>query len=467
MGKFGTIFKEMKVQSGVITICLLVCCWMLLVRPAIFTRQEAEIASVCLMTISLWATGVIPPHLTSLCFFLVCLVFSLARPETVFSGFTSSAVWLIFGGLVIGAAITTTGLGRRVGRWIAARLHGSYLKIITGLVAGSICFSFLMPSAMGRVVLLIPIAIAIADYFGFEKGRRGRTGIVLAVIVGSFLPAFSILPANVPNMVLIGMSEKLYHISLFYGPYLLLHFPVLGLLKGLVIILLIVKLFPDTPEINDSPEKEGAGGLTRDEKILTLTLLALLILWMTDFIHHVSPAWVALAGAIFLMFPGVAIVDKKTFNQKINWASIIFVAGIIGLGSVINESGTGHRIASHIIALLPLEPGHSFINFISLSLAAAVTAVATTLPAMPAVFTQFSDILANASGFSLHGVINLQVLGFSTVLFPYQAPPIVVGIQLSEERFASAAKLCFALALITLLILFPLDYLWWRIIGVL
>ncbi len=456
----------MRLQLSVLVASAIVCLGMLVHPPSMFTMEQAEVAAVCLMTISLWATGLLPPHLTSLCFFLICLVFSISRPEVVFSGFTSSAIWLIFGGLVIGAAITSTGLGKRVGGWIAVRLHGSYLKIIAGLVLGGTFFSFLMPSAMGRVVLLIPIAIAIADYFGFEKGRKGRTGVVLAVILGSFLPAFAILPANVPNMVLIGMSEKLYHVSLFYGPYLFLHFPVLGFLKAVAIIILIVWLFPDEPSIGHDRKEDLAEGLSRKERVLSFTLLVLLILWMTDFVHHLSPAWVALAGAVFLMFPGISIVDKKMFNQKVNWASIIFVAGIIGLGAVINDSGTGHRLAKQIISILPLAPGHSFSNFISLSLAATATGVATTLPAMPAVFTQFSDMLAKASGFPLHGVINLQVLGFSTVLFPYQAPPIVVGMQLSGENFASAAKICLVLAFFTIFLLFPLDYLWWHVVGV-
>ncbi len=457
--------KIMKIQLTAIAVALAFSLWMLISPPSIFSLEQTRVAALCLVTISTWATGIIPQHITSLCFFLVCLIFSLARPSVVFSGFTSSAVWLIFGGLVLGSAITSTGLGKRVGSWIAYHLHGTYLKIIGGLVAGGICFSFLMPSAMSRVVLLIPIAIAIADYFGFTKGRNGRIGIVLAVILGSFLPAFAILPANVPNMVLIGISENLYHISLLYGPYLFLHFPVLGLIKAVFIVLLIVKLYPDRPTIRKTRSNLASSHLSRDERLLSITLLTLLFLWITDFLHHVSPAWIALAGAIFLMFPGIAIVDKKMFNQKINWASIIFVAGILGLGAVINQTGTGHRLAQKIIALLPLVPGHNFSNFISLSLAASATGVATTLPAMPAVFTQFSDGLAHASGLPIKSIIAIQVLGFSTVFFPYQAPPIVVGMQLSGEGFSHAAKICLLLAGITIVLLFPLDYLWWKALG--
>ncbi len=52
----------------------------------------------------------------------------------------------------------------------------------------------------------------------------------------------------------------------------------------------------------------------------------------------------------------------------------------------------------------------------------------------------------------------LQVPGFSTPLLPYQAPPLIVAMQLAHLRSAEAIKLVGA-------ILLPLDYLWWRALG--
>lgn len=114
-----------------------------------------------------------------------------------------------------------------------------------------------MPSAMGRVILLVPIALSIASHLGFFKGSPGRIGIVLALLLGSFIPAFSILTANVPNIILAGMAESEFGYTLLYGPYLLLHFPVLGLLKALLTGWIVGRLFDDQPDKNrldDLPE---------------------------------------------------------------------------------------------------------------------------------------------------------------------------------------------------------------------
>lgn len=359
----------------------------------------------------------------------------------------------------------STGLGKRMADWAATLLHGSYLKIIAGLVTAGVLFSFLMPSAMGRVVLLTPIALSIATHFGFKNGAKGRTGICLAVILGTFIPAFGILPANVPNMVLIGMAETQYQLSLLYGPYLLLHFPVLTFLKAILIVGLIVWLYPDTPQETEKKNEQETLHWTQQEIILAIALLLMLVLWMTDFIHHISPAWIALSGAVFLLFPGINIVSKKQFNQNINWASIFFIAGILGLGGMISSSGLGDTLAGKIISLLPLGENQNFTNYASISFAATITGIATTLPGVPAVFTPLSESIAQTTDLPITTILMMQVIGFSTTIFPYQAPPIVIGMQLSGEKFSSAAKICALLALITALFLLPLNYFWWKILG--
>lgn len=457
--------ETVNLRSLVSKLSVVAAATLLLFPPEILSPLEVKAAALMLVTIGFWATSIIPEHITALLFFLLAMLFSISPPDVVFAGFASAAVWLVFGGLVIGVAISSTGLGKRVATRVALQLEGEYPKIIGGLVLVGILFSFIMPSAMGRVVLLTPIAIAIADHFGFYKGSKGRTGVLLATIMGSYMSAFAILPANVPNMVLIGMAETQYDISPLYGSYFLLHFPVLGLLKAFLVVGLILWFYPDEPNISANPAMSEKDEMSCNEYLLSSILLALLALWMTDFAHHVSPAWVTLGGAIFLLFPGVEIVTKQQFNQKINWSSLFFVAGILGLGGVINNTGLGHTLARQLLSLLPLSMHNDFLNFSSIAFASTVTGIVTTLPGVPAVFTPLSEGISQTTGMSLQTVIMMQVLGFSTPILPYQAPPIIVGMQLAGEKLFSAIKLCSVLAAFTLLFLLPLNYVWWKVIG--
>ncbi|MCW8932121.1 MAG: SLC13 family permease [Gammaproteobacteria bacterium] len=437
----------------------------LFLSSSFLTEYELKISVLLMFVISCWATGVIPEHITALLFFFSSIIFSLAPTEVVFSGFTSAVFWLVFSGLIIGIAINETGLGKRFANKIVKHIEGSYLRIISGMVVIGVIFSFLMPSAMGRIVLLIPIALGIADHFGFSPGSNGRTAIILAMIFGTFIPAFGILPANVANMILVGLADNQLEISFLYGEYFLLHFPILGLLKAVIIILLLVWIYPDSPPSKQYRELSSDRLLSKDESILLTLIALLLILWGSDFLHHISPAWVAMGGAIFLLFPGINIVNQKNFQEKININSLLFVAAILGFGGVINSSGFGDVLAQSFLSTLSLEKGDNFFNFILLSFVAAILAFITTLPGVPTVLTPLSTQLSQATGLPLESVLMTQVIGFSTVIFPYQAPPILVGLQMAGENISIAIKFCLWLTFLSLVILIPINYIWWKYLN--
>ena len=437
-----------------------------LVLPKWFSWEIAKSAALVTMTIGLWATGILPGYLTALLFFAVAMLFQAAPADIIFSGFQSAALWLVFAGLILGVAIQESALGERMATRVVQRLGDSYTGIIAGLVLIGVMLGFLMPSSLGRVVLLVPIAVAIADRCGFQVGSNGRTGIVFAAAFGSHVPTFAILPSNVPNMILAGASESLYHVILSYGQYLLLHFPVLGLLKSVAIIVLILVQYPDKPNL-DRASAPDLSPMSSGERRLAIILFATLGLWMTDGLHHISPAWVGLAAAMVCMMPGVGLVSSRSFSQRVNFASLFYVAGIIGLGSFVAHSGLGKLMAQLSFSVLPLKPGAIVQNFASLTGLAALLGIVTTLPGTPAVLTPLAGDIAQASGFPLVSVLMTQVLGFSTVLLPYESAPLVVAVQLGKLSIVQALKLCLSLSVVTFLLLMPLDFLWWRLLGML
>lgn len=420
------------------------------------------IPGLILLIIGLLATSAIPEYLTALIFFALAMVFALAPAEVVFAGFESAALWLIFGGLVLGVAIHTTGLGARLAHRLAPVFGTSYTGVIFGILLSALAFGFLMPSSVGRVVLLMPITLALAKRLGFGTDSRGHKGMVLAAGLGCFLPAFGILPANVPNVVLLGIAEKLYDAPLTYGHWLLLHFPVLGLLKAAVIGGLIVALFPARP--GAEAREPAPGPMTAAERRLTVVLCLALAGWMTDFWHGISPAWISLSAAVVVMFPGFGLFGPRDF-AKIDFAPIVYAAGVLGLGALIAYSGWGEHLGAAIAQIPSLGPDQAFGNFATLVAAGIGVGLGSTLPGVPAVMTPLAADLAEATGLTVQTVLMLQVPAFSTPLLPYQTPPLIVALQIAHMRSAEAIKLVFAIALVTLALLLPLDYLWWRLLG--
>jgi anion transporter len=415
------------------------------------------------LTIGLWASGWIAEYLTALIFFALAMVFGIAPAATVFSGFASSAFWLVLSGFVIGIAIRKTGLAERAARALTARLSGSYPQLVAGVVLLTYALAFVMPSNMGRIAVLMPIVLAVADRAGLPPGSRGRIGLALAVGFGTFMLSVSILPANVPNLVLAGSVEATYGIRLTYLPYFLLQAPVLGVLKGIALVGCLCLLFGDRPR--RAVPTDRAGPLSADEKRLALLLGVTLLFWLTDSLHGISPAWIGLASACVCLLPRVGFVTQEEFAAGVNFRTCLYIAGILGMAATVTRSGLGELVGHALAGVAPLDPARPFQSFAALVGISTLLNFVVTSNGVPALFTPLAGTLAAASGLKLMTVLMIQVIGFSTTILPYQAAPIVVALQLGGVAPGPATRLCLLLAAITLAVLAPLDFLWFRVLG--
>lgn len=421
---------------------------------------------LCGLAIAAWATGFLPEHITALLFFVLLLLFQIAPPEVVFSGFTTGAFWLVFSGLIIGAAIQHTGLGKKVTQSLLAlpgRASSSYPVAVSLLVLIGTMMCFMMPSSVGRVVLLVPVALLIAARLGFHEGTKGRIGLVMAATLGAYLPSAGILPSNIPNMILDASAQRLYGISFTYSDYFVANFPIAGLMRALFIIVAVCVVFPARGQaITAAIEPQT---LTRDSRRLAALLTISVALWATDSIHHISPAWIGLAAAVICLLPKVAFISADSFNQSVSFRALLHIAGIIGLGAVVANSGLGLPLGRALVAVAPFQVGHELWNFFIVTSLSVLVCVLTTTPGLPAVLTPLAPSLAHASGLPLIIILLAQVIGFSTMLFPFQSAPIVIAMHMGGLRTRDVTLMLLIVAAATLFLLTPLTYLWWSSLG--
>ncbi len=422
-------------------------------------------AALAVFCIGMWATAAVPEYWTALMFFLIAMLSGIAPAQAVFSGFYSSTFWLLFGGIILGVSIRYTGLGKRMAAVLAGMLGMRYSTVIAGVTGFSLALAFVMPSSIGRIVLLLPIVIALADHMGYGKGSSGRTGMILAAAFGTCLPAFTILPANAPNMILAGMAETLYGARISYWSYLAIHFPVLGLLKAGVLVVLILKMFPDGDPQRQPEVPADLPGMSPAERRLTMVLGLCLALWLTDTLHHISPGWIALAAGLYCLWPGSGLTSKKCINEDVNYASLFFVAGILGLGTVLSSTGLGEVVVDNLSGLAGFQADRPFWNVAMLTGISTLVAMITNLPGVPAIMTPVAENLAALTGLPLTTVLMTQVLAFSNVFLPYQAPPLITAMQLGDLSTGAVVRLCLVMFAIGALVLMPLDLLWWYALG--
>jgi di/tricarboxylate transporter len=435
----------------------------LLFPPVPLEPAARGTAALVIATLGLWASGLVAEYFSSLLFLFIAAVFVLAPIPVVFSGFHSPANWTVLGGLFIGAAVRLTGLGARFAELLSRRFDTRYAVMVFGMMTIGVTLALLMPSAMARLAVLCPITVAFAARVGFEPGSRGHAGLCIAMAYGTTAPAAGILPANVPNLVFMGTSEAVHGVSTVYGEYFLLHFPVLGLLKALMIVPVIVWMFPAVPR--RVRESAAPVPMSPAEGRLAVILVLALAAWMTDTVHHVSPAWVALAAAVACMLPGIGVLPANVFAGEVNLNPFIFTAAILGVGTLVSHVGLGELLGRELIDVVGYAPGggiHAFVATIGIDM---ILGLFVMLPGIPAIMVPLSDGVAVASGLPIETVLMMHPVGHSTIFLPYQMPPLILAATLASIRMGDFTRFTIAMGFLSVIVLLPLDLLWWLALG--
>tara|TARA_R110000868_G_scaffold39376_4_gene137109 strand:- start:25963 stop:27351 length:1389 start_codon:yes stop_codon:yes gene_type:complete len=425
--------------------------------------EMMRVAAVVLISISLWATSVLPEYFTALIFFFLAMVLTDSGAPTVFSGFHSAAVWMIFGGLIFGASVQETGFGKTLASGLLRFFPRSYLGILAGITVVGAVLGFLIPSNTGRIVIMMPIFMALADQVGFAPGSKGRAGFAMAVAGGSVYPGLAILPAAVPNLGWLGAVESIHGIKVTYGEYLIANFPSLGIVSIIAIPLICRFLFPD--RIGEHATNIEAAESSAAQTRLVLVLTAALGLWLTDFAHGISPAWIALGASVLCMMPRVGIVPPSLMVGKVSYAPWFFVAGVIGMGAVVAKAGLGTYISAALFEIVPLTQGHDLLNFAIVSAVGMAMSIVTTVPGQPAIMTTLAADIAASTGWPLMTVLMTQPISWAMSIFAYQFPPIVLAAYLGGISMRRVARLLLSMCALAWLVMMPVQYVWWRLIG--
>lgn len=422
-----------------------------------------HVAAVVFFTMTLLATSLLSEYVTALLFFLLATLLGIAPTSVIFSGFASNTLWLVFGGLIVAEAVNSTGLGKRAAAMVIGHFRLSYALLITITVVFSTVLAFVMPATLSRILLLLPVFGAVAEHAGLPRGSKGHDGVCLAAIMSTYQCGTAVLPANAPNLVLAGASEALYGVQLTYTEYLFVQFPVMGLIKAMVIAVLACWLMKEpTRPIKEAYVRQP---MRPEEWRLTAILMAALILWSTDIVHGIQPGWVALAAGVACLLPTIGVMSPTVLNEKIRLGSFFYIAAILGLGAVLFESGLAKEMGAALHSLLHLETGNDFLNFMALTLLSSSVGLVTTNPVQAALLAPLASQFSEASGWPIKAGLMTIAVGFTTLILPYQVPPVMVGLQAAGLSLRTTLRFTIPLAAISVIVLLPLDYAWWQLIG--
>ena len=89
----------------------------------------------------------------------------------------------------------------------------------------------------------------------------------------------------------------------------------------------------------------------------------------------------------------------------------------------------------------------------------------TTGPALPALMVPLAQTMSDSSGMDLFSVLMIQVIGLTSVVFPYQVPPLAISLTLCQISAAQLTKGLVLLLIVSLVIIAPINFLFWQYLG--
>lgn len=432
-------------------------------EPQGFPPSALPTAAAIVLFFTFWLTKLVPDNLAALLLFVFAGVVVELPLEIVFSGFQSPAVWLIFGGLIISAAIQHSELGERVARVVIRFAPRNYAGLTYGLFLSGVALTLILPTAVGRMVLLVPIAMAVASRAGLEPGSRGHDGLVLSAALSALLPAYAFLPSTAPNVILLGAAQNTYGVDFTYFRFWLVNFPVLIAATIIVLPGLIVALFREEADFsNNSGSREP---LTTPQRRTAAILMVTLALWATDALHGISPTWVALGCAAALILPAAGALNGASILQDANTGAWLLIAAMVSLGAMGKFTGLDDSVGRTLVNALPFARGEPILNFGLMVAVGVMTGLCLTTLAAPVIMTGLAQYLAAATGWSLEAVLFAQIPTWVFFPLPHQTPILIIGMVMAGVSFGRVVALLCTFTTIGFSAIVPLHFLWLQALG--
>ncbi len=432
------------------------------------TAVQQRALGIALFALISWSAQPIPIEISSLAVLLLLPASGLLDFAATFAPFAQPTIWLVFSGMVLSLLLSATGLGDQLAQRIQPMIAGGgQWRVLIGLHVLALASSFLVPSGVVRVLLLMPIGISLTQAVapsGGEATRRWGAAITLSLVCGTYFGGCGVLTGSVPNLVVIGQLEAVTGRVVFWGEWLRWMFPVIGAARTVLclgIVWAVAGRHLPAPAISipqKSPPLEPA------QRRALFLLLSGVCLWATDPIHEMPPVYVGLFLVLMSILPGWGPLNL-TRLREINFPLYFYIAALFGMGAALDLSGVNGRVIDTVLQWLPNAGNHWFTACLAITAAALPLDFLMDIAAVGAVVTP--SLIEVGQGYGLTPIASAMSVAMATslVFLPYQAAPFMVALTYRRVALRQMVLTMFILSTLSLLILCPLNVLYWKITG--
>jgi sodium-dependent dicarboxylate transporter 2/3/5 len=303
-----------------------------------------------------WATGAIPVGVTALLVGALMYFFGVLPPNMVAAAYAKDAVIFIFGVLAISAAISKTGLDRRIGILLLGTSSNLFRLAFIFCPLLAVTAAFLSEHAL--VAFLAPVFMLVYSgairAAGVKRDRNLAVMLILMVCFVANIGGPGSPAAGGRNAVMIGILAD-YGLAPSFGQWVKYGLPFVPVM-AITISCYFFLTFRRKIKIKDlnvaaevKRESEKIGKMTRDEYRTAAVLILLIILWST-----VSGRF-GMGGPVLLciiLLNIMGILRWRDINH-IHWDVVALYASACAMGAGLAYTGAALWLADGFVAALP------------------------------------------------------------------------------------------------------------------
>ena len=391
-------------------------------------------------------------------------------------GFSNTAWALVGAALFLSAAMTKTGLDKRIALVVMSKVGTKSSRILMGVIFLGFLLSFFIPSTTARVACMVPIVMGVIVALKVPLKSRFAGALMIAVAQADSLWNVGVKTAAAQNMVAIGFIEKQLGVTISWLEWFIAAAPFSALMSVALYFVLSRMMPPEQVEFSGGQEtmlKELAalGPMRPEEKKLMFISLVLLFFWATEkLVHNLDTSTTTIVAIMLMFLPGIGIMSWEDCEKRIPWGTLLLFGIGISLGSAILSTKAGAWLANYIVIIFGLQTAAAigvlailaaFLIIIHLGFASATGLAAAMIPIVIAVLQNIKTPGINVVGMTM---ILQYVISFGFIL-PVNAPQNMIAYGTGTFEVRDFVRTGIPLTIIAYLLILAMGMTYWRFLG--
>lgn len=395
-----------------------------------------------------------------------------------FSGISASGTVLVGAAMFLAAAMTNTGLDKRIALTILSKVGSKTNRIVAGMIFVGFVLAFFVPSTTARVGCIVPIVLGIIAAFNLPIQSRFSALLMVATIHAASIWNIGIKTAAAQNMVALGFIEKEFGSGITWLHWFVTAAPYAAIMSVILYFICIKMLPAEINEVKGGDEtvkkamRELGSMQPKEKKLLVISIL-LIFFWVTEKILHPVSTTASTVIAITLMFlPGINIMTWKEAQAKVSWGTLVLFGIGISMGSALLNTKAAMWLANQLVTELGLVSMGVFAVFailsaflivVHLGFASATAVASSMIPIMIAVLKNL-----NIQGLNMIDITMLLqfVVSFGFIL-PVNSPQGILAYATETFSVKDCMKVGLPITIIGYILLLIFAKTYWAALGIL